>query len=216
MTSTISRRTLAKGAAWTVPAVTVGAAAPAFAASTTCQPETCAHPRLSAVQVLAARGIDGKANITFTGAITATIGQCTGLFSLGVATLTQVEIQWTSNARPGSPVPAGTTTTTTNLNLALGVNALGLLVIPTALINVSGVPNVQLGLYTGVANIGLLPSRPTKICFYIRYTRILGGGLPPQECQAKVCVDPVIIAAVGDVGLITGLGLVTYTIADVG
>lgn len=36
MTQSISRRTIAKGAAWSVPAVAVGAAAPAFAASLTC------------------------------------------------------------------------------------------------------------------------------------------------------------------------------------
>jgi len=213
MSRTISRRTLAAGAAWTVPAVTVGAGAPAFAASTPCPPETCAQARLSAFQIIATRTADLTANITFAGAISATIGDCTGLFSLGVATLTKVEVSWTSRSAFGSSISAGTTVTSTNLNITLGVNALGLLVVPTG-INVSGVPNLQTGVYVGVANVGLLPSRPTKICYYIQYTRIIGGGLPPQECQTRVCVDPVIIGAAGFVDDTSGVA--TFTVGDVG
>lgn len=213
MSRTISRRTLAAGAAWTVPAVTVGAGAPAFAASTPCPPETCAQARLSNFQILATRTANHTANITFVGQISATIGDCTGLFSLGLATLTKVEVSWRSRRAAGSPISAETTVTSTNLNLSLGVNTLGLLVVPTA-INVSGVPNLQNGTYAAVANAGLLPSRPTKICYYIKYTRIIGGGLPPEECQAKVCVDPFIIGAAGDVGDTSGFA--TFTVSDVG
>lgn len=210
-----SRRSIAKGAAWAVPAVSVAAAAPSLSASSEpCAPETCATPILSAVQIIATRSARNTSTITFAGAITAAIGQCTGLFSLGLATLSAVEVTWTSRSAIGSSIPATTTTTTINPNLTLGVNAAGLLVLPTVGLLIPGVSNVQNGIYAGVANAGLLPSRPTKICFTINYTRILGGGLPDQACQAQVCIDTQVVAAVGTV--FSSGGAATFTVADIG
>ncbi|WP_282072602.1 hypothetical protein [Janibacter hoylei] len=210
-----SRRSIAKGAAWAVPAVTVAAAAPSLAASTEeCAPETCATPVLSAVQLIATRSARNTSTLTFAGAITAAIGGCTGTFSLGVATLTEVAVTWTSRSAVGSSIPATTTTTTIYPNLTLGVNALGALIVPTVGLAIPGVSNVQNGLYTGIANAGLLPSRPTQLCFKINYTRILGGGLPDQQCQAQVCIDTAVVLAVGVVT--SNGGAVTFTLADVG
>ena len=211
-----SRRSIAKGAAWAVPAVTVAAAAPSLAASTEppCAPQTCATPVLSAVQLIATRSARDTSTLTFAGAITAAIGGCTGTLSLGLATLTEVEVTWVSNSALGSSIPETTTTTTIYPNLTLGVNALGALIVPTVGLAIPGVSNVQNGLYTGIANAGLLPSRPTKLCFKISYTRILGGGLPDQQCQARVCIDTAVVLAVG--GVSPNGGAVTFTLADVG
>lgn len=217
-----SRRSIAKGAAWAVPAVSVAAAAPSLSASPPeeCEPLTCATPVVSGLQVIATRNAaNTDSNISFTGAITALITPCTGLFSLGVATLRRVEVTWTSReaVRPYRPsgIPATTTTTGSNLNLALGVNAAGALVIPTVSINVPDVTNIQSGVYAELVSLGDLPSRPTKICFDISYTRLLGGGLPPQECQARVCIDTVVVAALGTVSNLVG-GAATFTVADIG
>lgn len=218
-----SRRSIAKGAAWAVPAVSVAAAAPSLAASSSeeeCEPQTCATPLVSALQVIATRNADNtSSNISFTGAITAVIAPCTGLLSLGLATLRRVETTWVSREPQfpygGSGIPATTTTTGSNFNLALGVNAAGALVIPTVDINVPNVTNIQSGVYVGIANQGLLPSRPTQLCFDIDYTRIIGGGQPPQECQARVCIDTQVIAAVGTISNLAG-GVATFTTADIG
>ncbi|EKA62393.1 hypothetical protein B277_02341 [Janibacter hoylei PVAS-1] len=216
-----SRRSIAKGAAWAVPSVAVAAAAPSLAASTEppCAPQTCAYPLVSALQVIATRNANNtSSSISFTGAITAAITPCTGLLSLGVATLRRVEVTWQSRAaRPpytGSGISATTTTTSSNYNLALGVNAAGALIIPTLSISVPNVRNIQSGVYADVV-VGSLPSRPTRLCFDIDYTRIIGGGLPPQECQARVCIDTAVLVAVGVISNIGG-GVATFTVADIG
>lgn len=217
-----SRRSIAKGAAWAVPAVSVAAAAPSLAASPPeeCEPQSCATPLVSALQVIATRNANNtSSNITFTGAITAAIIECTGLLSLGLATLRRVEVTWVSREPQwpydGSGIPATTTTTGSNFNLALGVNAAGALVIPTVGINIPNVSNIQSGVYLGIANQGLQPSRPTQLCFDIDYTRIIGGGQPPQECQARVCIDTQVVAALGTISNLAG-GIATFTVADIG
>lgn len=217
-----SRRSIAKGAAWAVPAVSVAAAAPSLAASPPeeCEPQSCATPLVSALQVIATRNANNtSSNITFTGAITAAIIECTGLLSLGLATLRRVEVTWVSREPRWlyreSGIPATTTTTGSNFNLALGVNAAGALVIPTVDINIPNVSNIQSGVYAGIANQGLLPSRPTQLCFDIDYTRIIGGGQPPQECQARVCIDTQVVAGLGTISNLVG-GAATFTVADIG
>ncbi|GAA8845559.1 hypothetical protein DUHN55_16760 [Helicobacter pylori] len=216
-----SRRSIAKGAAWAVPAVSVAAAAPSLAASETCEPQTCAQPILSAFVVSATRNrANTTHSVTFGGAISASLISCTGLLSIGLGTLSRVEVTWQSNeatdaSGTGGWVAAPVTTTTTgvNTNISLGVAAAGVFVIPTAGIAIP-VPNIQRGTYLGVLGAGTIPSQPTSICFTIDYQRILGGGLPPQNCQARICLDPTSAVAAGS---ITALGqLATFALLDLG
>lgn len=170
-----SRRQIAKGAAWAVPAVSVAAAAPSIAASPTCT--NCAVPVLGAASttvrntnVVYARRATVATGLTFS------LTGCTGLFSAGIVTLESATL---TIAHQGG----GSTTHTTNANLSLGAAAAGLVALPSALV-FEGV-TLPGGIYAGVGSIGLTPAWPSQLCLKIRYFRLIGG--QPTECSTEIC-----------------------------
>lgn len=175
-----SRRSIAKGAAWAVPAVSVAAAAPSLAASTD-ECTDCAAPILGAA-VTAIRNTNLTGTIrraTIAAGVTFSLTGCTGLVSAGVVTLESATL--TISRERGAP-----TTHTANVDLGLGVAAAGIVVLPNAIV-FEGVemPN---GLYAGVSGLGATPAWPSQLCLNIRYFRLVGG--VPTECSTQVCYTP--------------------------
>ena len=174
----LTRRSVAKGAAWSIPVVAVAPAAPALAASppTPCAPIDCGTPLVSALQITADVTGPTTADVRFAGAITAVLTPCLGLFSVGLVTLRSASLTWKSERTPRgarSGIPATTTTVTQDLSISLGVNAAGVVALPIVDVRFRNLTNLQNGLYGGAVELGSLPSRPTKLCFTpVSYTHL--------------------------------------------
>lgn len=186
----ISRRSIAKGAAWAAPAVALGAAAPSLAASPVEECDDC----ITSIATVAATNFARLVNpgtVTIAGGITFSMLGCTGLLAAGLVTVDSATL--TVSRRSGAD-----STHTTSLNLSLGASAAGLVVLPSAL-SFTGV-NIPSGLYAGFAGIGLTPSWPSQLCLNIRYFRLIGG--VQTECSQQLCLTPSLAAVT--VGAIPG------------
>lgn len=177
-----SRRSIAKGAAWAVPAVSVAAAAPSLAAS---PPEEecddCVVPVLTVAATSFIR-LTNPGRVTVAGGLTFSLNGCTGLVSAGLARITQARL--TVSRRNGD-----SSTHVSNLDLGIGIGAGGLVVIPNVL--TFNQVNIPSGFYLGGGSIGNRPSWPSQLCFTVRYTRLIGG--QQTECSQDVCFTPSLV-----------------------
>lgn len=182
--SKVSRRTIAKGAAWSVPVVAVAAAAPAASASTTptC-PENCAAALTNAVTL--STGVFNKGTNTadlsiIAGAFVANFlttgcGQ-DGLLQASLFTVTSSTLTMSDGA-----------TYTTTSGLPVGVSAASLSTLADIGTTFSDVQFPNGNILQGVLNA---PVKPASICFeYNLVLNILGSGTPPQTqtCPGQVC-----------------------------
>lgn len=198
-----TRRTVARAAAWTAPAVALGAAAPAFALSPQECPTNCITPVVAISATVETSSNDGAntGTLTIVGPPPPSpsgftfLFTCSGIVSAGVAVVTGARL--TMSGRQG----ALTTPTTYNAGtLGVGVagGALGL----TA-VYITGAfrfPNVSLppGLYTGALGIDTSPIRPTRLCIDIAVPINFGiGGTTTgtQTCNLTVCYRPTFVSA---------------------
>lgn len=188
--STVTRRTLTRGVAWSIPTVAVGSAAPALAASGCV---ACAQP-------LAGGGgsttvvSGGSGTLALAGTFTTTLTGCTGLISAGVVTTHKATLTM-SDGR----------TYTTTANLGAGPHVAGVAQLGSG-IAFSSVrfPN---GVYASAGGIGSLPVYPTRLCFDLSIPLGIGG--TTISCSQTVCFAPSFLNAnLGTV--ILGAGSITY------
>lgn len=184
--SRVSRRSVAKGLAWSVPAVSavsvLGSAAPAVAASTfQCPPETCysVPVTLGAAQTAGITGINAT-NVTMVGGVVTFT--CISQYGwLGGWTLWADSYTFSFTDRADITTSAGLTATTPS-PLALPITVPGSTVI---------IPDYAWDpTNDGFLNIGQTNAHHiTKIC--INYTAIFYGiGIPPVAlgtCRFQVC-----------------------------
>lgn len=197
----VSRRTLAKGAAWTAPALVIVSATPAMAGS----PGGCSDctVTLAAGGASTAAVVNNTGTLIVAGAFTASALGCTGLVAAGVATTTNATLTMSDGA-----------TYTTTLNLGVGPMVAGVV----ALANGVAFPGVHFpdGLYLSAAGIGLLPVYPTRICFDFTIPLQLLGG-PVTDCSQRLCFVPTFVNA--NLGVVSGIthdGSVTFGTVWVG
>ncbi|MBK6886192.1 MAG: hypothetical protein IPH03_06790 [Tetrasphaera sp.] len=194
----VSRRTLAKGAAWAAPTISLGAAAPMFAAST---PPPACPSCLKAGQnatggALTMQGITvlGLSNVTGTAAFNLDSSSCpVGIFQPAYTILgTGGNITWSDGQ------------VTSFLSAQTGAGTLGSISAFATAFTTFGVtmPNDALPPYV---------KRPTKIC--LDFTAIFIPILPiPQiECTYTLCWDMSTGTSLGTV--ILGNGTVNWTYA---
>ncbi|YAL84383.1 hypothetical protein ACMYYO_06135 [Dermacoccaceae bacterium W4C1] len=192
-TSGVSRRTLAKGAAWSVPTVAVASAAPAFASSPECQ--TCSYtnsifpaPVTSQAIIVNNRGL-----FTLGGQFQVNVAGCNGLFNLALVRGTAAKLTMSD----------GSTYTST-----VGLSA-GPLVGPTASLG-TGIAFSGVHFPDGTYTLFGAPVAPQSLELTFQVVLGLTGSGP--VCQTHtVTYTPQLSAATGLVGLITHDGTVNYT-----
>jgi len=188
----VTRRRVAVGAAWTVPAVAVAAPAPAMAASA--QP-TCPVDCIQAVAAVSATtGSNIRSN---TGTVTigapnfSLLFTCSGLLSAGIATVTGAQL--TMSGRVGA-LSTPTTYNATGLGVGVAAGAIGATaVLLSGAFTFPGVsfPN---GIYAGALGLESSPVRPTSLCIdlSVPFSFAIGGTL---TCNMKVCYTPTFASA---------------------
>ncbi len=184
--TSLDRRTLAKGAAWAAPALTIAAAAPILAASPVCS--DCVIPVLSvsATTLTKPFGFPLPANgtVTMAAPFTFNVTGCTGLISLNAVTISSAVLTMNS----GLSYTSGA--------IGVGLGAAGQVVTAGA-VSWSGVPLAN-GAYVGIAGIGSVPSYPTAITFNMSYPITIGGVV--TNCSTAVTFHPTFVsAAVGSI-----------------
>ncbi|NNG39641.1 hypothetical protein HJ588_10200 [Flexivirga sp. ID2601S] len=181
-TNKIGRRTIAKGAAWSVPVVALGAGAAQAAASPPVCPTNCAQPVVSAATLSTGLGNpatgSNRAALSLTaGAFYANFLACDGggLFQASIFTVTSATLTMSD----------GSTYTTTS-GLPVGVAAASQSALATVGLSFQNVFFPNGNLLSGVLNP---PVRPSRICF--TYTVVLNvlGSVPPatKDCNGQVC-----------------------------
>lgn len=190
---TPTRRTIAKGAAWTVPVVVAAAAAaPAMAASPTCTP--CLGASLVSASETIATVRNNVGSVAIGGAFTAIATNCTGVITAGAAVIIGATL--TTNL--------GTYTTTTGLTggpMVAGVVALG-----------SGLVFTGVDFPNGIYAAGSGPVRLVSLCFNLTIPLQIGG--TSVACGQSVCFKPTVSLGLGvvtDTLVGAGRGIVTYT-----
>lgn len=183
----ISRRTIAKGAAWSLPVIATAVAAPSASASPVCAP--CLGANVVSAGATIATVSGNKGNVVIAGAFSALATACTGLITAGIATINSA----TLTTNHGS---YNTTTGLTGGPMVGGVIALG------SAITFSGVAFPD-GLY--VLNSG--PVNLMSLCFDVTIPLQIGGTSTP--CGQTICFKPTVSLGVGNVTL--GSGTVTFT-----
>lgn len=160
--SKITRRTVAKGAAWTLPVVSLAAAAPTASASPTPNPCTdCLSGE--GYGFIRTVGLLPPHNVTYTGAplLTGVRNSCKGLFSLFILG----GLQSASGTTASGPVTASASG-----GFAGGVSIVGLDLIPFG------------GFATFASGTTL-----TELCFTFALQFKLTIGGPSQSCNVKIC-----------------------------
>lgn len=186
---TIDRRTIAKGAAWTLPVVATAAAAPAASASTTPTCTQCATPTLNVATASASRIRGHAGDLTIpAGAFVANLAGCTGLFNASVLTANSATL--TMRHADGS-----TKSYTTTSGLSVGVSA----TIATALVGAAlTFPGVEFPSGTLVTP----GARPVSVSFdVVILLRILG-----QELQCPQTITFNFSLSVGGYSVNGGAG----------
>lgn len=198
-----TRRTVARTAVWSVPAVALGAAAPAFAVS----PQQCPTDCITPVVAISATVETSSNDAANTGTLTIVgppppspsgftfLFTCSGIVSAGIATVTGARL--TMSGRQGA-LNTPTTYDAGTLGIGVAAGAFGL----TA-VYITGAfrfPNVSLppGLYTGALGIDTSPVRPTQLCIDIAVPISFGiGGVvtQTQTCNLTVCYTPTFLSA---------------------
>lgn len=209
---TPTRRTIAKGAAWTVPVVVSAAAAPMAAAS----PTTCAT-------CLTAIGGDAPASTAtvnnYTGDLVMTplafgiLGQCSGLVSIGVVVVNSATLTM-SGRRNAETTP----TTYTASTLAAGVAGGALGATAIGFTGTFAFPSVSYpaGTYVGLGPLDSSPIKPTRLC--VRLSIPLNFGIGTTTCSMTVCYTPTFISATAGYVSATlgGFGNVAYGTSWIG
>lgn len=193
-----TRRTLARGAAWTAPAIALGTAAPAFALSPQDCPRDCITP-VVAVAATTESNINDAAN---TGTLTivappspasgfAFLFTCSGLVSAGITTVTGARL--TMSGRQGA---LNTPTTYAASGLAVGAAAGAIGATAVYMIGAFTFDNVSMpaGTYVGAAGIGGGPVRPIQLCIdvIVPLNFAIGG---VQDCKMTICYEPTFLDA---------------------
>lgn len=129
---TVDRRTIAKGAAWTLPVIATAAAAPAASASTAPACPQCGVPILNVVTATAGVKKNVGDLVIPLGAFVANLAGCTGLISASVLTANSATL--TMRKSNGS-----TQTYTTTSGLAVGVSATAVTALAGAALTFKGV-----------------------------------------------------------------------------
>lgn len=206
----ISRRTIAKGAAWTAPAITLAASAPSLAASpavcTDCVTEV-ANASATAVPTTVLTGATASNVTTTVAGGLAAILTCSWIVSLGIPIATGARL--TMSGRRG----AVNTPTTYEASGGLGVGVAGGALGATAVTFPSAFtfpgtsyPN---GLYLGLGPVDGSPIRPQRLC--IDFTVPLEFGIDGEtvDCPFTACYTPTFATAtVGSVAsneVVTGI-----------
>ncbi len=194
-----SRRTFARGAAWTAPAVALGAAAPAFALSPQDCPRDCITPVVAVSSTVETNSNDAANTGTLT--IVAPpppspsgfsfLFTCSGLVSAGIATVTGARL--TMSGREGA-LNTPTTYNATGLGVGVAAGALGLTAV--YLSGAFSFANVSLpqGTYVSALGIDTSPVRPTRLCIDIAvpFNFLVGG---TQSCKMTICYTPTFLSA---------------------
>lgn len=200
----VSRRKVAKGAAWAAPVVVAASQVPAYAVSTKCPTQRCLFPLagLAVSTSLVTRNVGSLAigPVEFGVAMT-----CSGVISVGVATVHGARLTMSD----GQTYAASSLAVGAAVGV-LGATAAGL----TGLFRFSGV-TFPSGTYISVAGVDTSPVRPERLCVDVTVPFSIGiGGTNSVDCEQRqtVCYKPTFVSAtVGVVGALTGAGNVTYT-----
>ncbi|HWC20895.1 MAG TPA: hypothetical protein VG502_01225 [Flexivirga sp.] len=149
---TVSRRSVAKGAAWSLPVIATAAAAPAASASTNPTCPQCGVPILNVVTATAAVKKNVGSLVIPVGAFVANMVGCTGLINASVLTANSATL--TMKYSNGS-----TKTYSTTVGLAVGASATVATALATAALTFSGIdfPNSSL--------TNPVPVKPSSVSF---------------------------------------------------
>ena len=183
--TSLDRRTLAKGAAWAAPALTLAAAAPIFAGSAC---SDCVIPVLSASATTLTLGSSGfplfipnpTGTVSMASAFTFNVTGCTGLISAALVTISSAVL----TMNDGNTYTSGA--------IGVGLGAVGQIATAGG-VSWSGVA-LEAGPYAGIAGIGSVPSYPTAITFNMSYPITIGG--VPTTCSTAVTFTPTFLSAV--------------------
>lgn len=193
----VDRRTIAKGAAWSLPVIATAAAAPAASASTNPTCPQCGVPILNVVTATATVKKNVGSLVIPVGAFVANMAGCTGLINASVLTVNSATLtmKYSNNS---------TKTYTTTSGLAIGASATVATALATAALSFSGVdfPNSSL--------TNLVPVRPSSVSFdVIILLEILGKQLQcPQTITFNFDLGVPLYSVVG-----SGSGSASYVLA---
>lgn len=206
-----SRRAVARAAVWTAPAVALGTAAPAFAAS----PQACPTDCITSVVAVAATVESNINDAKNTGTLTIVgppppspsgftfLFTCSGIVSAGIAVVTGARL--TMSGRQGA-LNTPTTYEATTLGVGVAAGALGLTAVyitgAFSFDNVSMPP----GTYASLGPVDISPIRPTRLCIDLAVPINFGIGgtvTDTQICNLTACYEPTFLSAT--VGVHDGL-----------
>lgn len=194
----ISRRTIAKGAAWTVPVITAGVAAPMAAASVAPPCPTCIAAGIGGAFTAQWIGLAGFGVVTGNETFNLDASGCN--LSLFVPTYTMAGLGGSLIWSDGSSSVVGAA--------ALGGGTLGQI----SLVNGTYTTADQAGLPNGTGLFGAYQNsqkHPAKICFNVRMYFNLLSLIPMPACDYQICYDICGLVTLGSVVL--GSGTVNWS-----